>query len=579
MLSRKTVLFFAILLLILQTVPLRAIERRVKLEDAPFIPCTVVDLVTYNQSLINKQLSWVSRGENVDVIAWEKGNKNVLVVLKDGSRGYMPALSFIKGGVSLYVTGNSYWACPYYDLSKSRGQIRYSNYLSAGQYRIIDGGDWGSEKRGFQCGFMVVSSTSNNSKYFVCNSTGKETYARIDFKSYCDKSLQALPYEESPSGSLFFERYGKNSVESYVGLSVNELKAVLGEPDAQIAASRSRKKFTELFYKNVCYVDMSDKNTYDFGAVFYADKSGTIVGADRDAFLSRPKGSVKCFELPSRNADGSVSAERIEHKETPFESFDAFNELVANWFGGRWEKLLKLLLITALLCWLENVKFRINAKIGSNKTALRTSVVIPGIIMLYLFLVTTGPSSLMNILTFLLIAAIIYGTQGWNADFVMKNRCEKCRTLVSPKDFKIVSKSAPYSRYSYTRKELGTHYGSEFVPLGDGFKRVTETKTTDFEDRKYTFIRQDQTLRKDCPHCGHSWTYPRTVTLKSKMEVTDRFSTQSFNTYVKGQIQNIDTGEWITVYKTGKNEVADGNGRVYEQYRDGYYHLGDKRYW
>lgn len=570
---------FLIFLLSLVPVHLGALERRVVIETAPFVPCTTCDLVTYNQSLLNRQLTGVGEGETVNILAWEKGDMNVLVDLADGSRGYMPAFAFIKGGVSIQVPERAYLACPHYDLSTMKGPIKYMNHLPAGTYLICDAGYWSCEKRGLQCGFMVVKPAMKNARYFVSNAPGEESYARIGFKSHCDAAMQALPYETRQSGTLFYERYGRNSVESYKGVSEEDLRSVLGEPDAWIAAPRSKKGHRELFYRNVCYDDPLQKDTYNLGAVFYVDGTGTVVEGSRDAFLSVPKKGTRCLDLPGRDSGGGIEAGRSEHKVTAMESSDAFNQKVGDWFGRGIGKLLKLLLLAVLLCYIENVKFRVNAKVGGNRTALCTSAIIPGVIMLYFFIVTTGPSGLMNIITFLLIAAVIYFALGWNRDFVEKNRCAMCHKLVSPKKYTVIEKGHPYTVHSYTRAELDTHYETDVEDLGDGFDRVTDTKTTDFEDRKYTTVLQDLTIRKDCPRCRHSWTYRDKISLGTKMEVTDRFSTTSSKSYVKTLIRNPETEEIVTVWKTGENELTDGNGNVYKKYQDGFYHLNGKRYW
>ncbi len=563
---------------------LNAIEKKVVIEEAPFVPCTMCDLVTFNQSLLSRQLSGVKRGEVVSVIAWEAGGQNVLVDLRDGSRGYMPAFAFIQGGVTISVPDGAYMCCPLYDLSRNRGPIPYHSFLPRGTYRIYDAGHWSSEKRRLQCGFMEVVSVSNGQKYFVSNSAKNESYAKIDFRAHCGQDLKALPYEQPKDSPLFVEK--KVTIHDYVGLKASELADLLGEPDARISKSRSGKGKEELFYRNVCYQDMGDRLYYNRGVVFYADDGGIVVGASPDAFLATLKKDTKCVPLPGKEtlanpkaveaAKAAPAASQID----PLEAFEDFNAKVSGWFGGRYlEKLLKLLLITLALCLIETIKIRLNIKLGSNKTVLRTAAIFPGIVMLYLVLVTTGNSSLLNILTLLLVAAVIYGTVGWNSDFVEKFRCEKCHRIVPEKIIAGIDKGHPYVHHTYTRKQLGTHFDKEFVPIGNRFNEVTETKTTDFEDRKYTYVMEDQTVHKKCPHCGNTWSYKKTVTLSSKMAVTDRFSTSSFSTYIKGQIQNLDTGEWVTVWKTGKNQYADADGNIYEQYRDGYFHHGNIKYW
>ena len=578
--NRAGTLLFVILFL-LHCIPLDAIDKKVVIEEAPFVPCTTCDLITFNQSILSRQLSGVKRGETVSVMAWESGDQNVLVELRDGSRGYMPAFAFIQGGVTISVPEGSFMCCPLYDLSKNRGPIPYRSLLPQGTYRIYDAGYWSSEKRRLQCGFMEVVSVSNGKKYFVSNSAKNESYANINFREHCSGDLKGLPYEQPKDKPLFVEK--KVTIHDYVGLKVSELANLLGEPDARISKSRSGKGKEELFFRNICYQDMGNRQYYNHGAVFYVDDSGTVVSASHDAFLATLKKDTKCIPILGKEtlADPEAAKTAPAASQTDlWEAFQDFNAKVSGWFGSSYlETLLKLLLIAFALCLIETAKIRLNIKVGSNKTILRTAAIFPGIVMLYLVLVTTGNSTLLNILTLLLVAAVIYGNVGLNTDFVVFFRCDKCHKIVPKNIYTGIDKGHPYVRHDYTRKKVRTHLDREFVPLGNNFDEVTETETTDYEDRKYTFVLQDHAVHKKCPHCGNTWSYTKSVLISSKMVVTDRFSTSSFEKYVKGQILDLDTGKWFTVWKTGKNQYADADGNTYEQYRDGYFHQGNKKYW
>ena len=120
----KTLPVLTTCLILLSSLTGWAVEKKVAIEVAPFVPCTRCKLVSYNQSKLDKQLSGVEQGETVSVLAWESGGQNLLVELRDGSRGYMPAFAFIEGGVTLYVKERQYWGTPLYNLDKSGGKLR-----------------------------------------------------------------------------------------------------------------------------------------------------------------------------------------------------------------------------------------------------------------------------------------------------------------------------------------------------------------------------------------------------------------------------------------------------------------------
>ena len=294
---RKTAL---LLFLSLLSFSAFSLDRKVVIKEAPFIPCVEFNLTVINPSRLSDQISGVKQGEMVHLLAWDKRGQNILVELADGSRGYMPALAFVKGGVVWTVTQDGYKAAPTPSRDKDYGQLRYYLALPKATYKIVDAGFWSILDTGLQPYFMNLVDTKSGNKYTVLNKFDNPSYRDIRFKDYSDADMMSLPEEKPLEKTLFLDDGKEHSIGAFIGYTEEEIIAILGEPDARIAASRSRKNKTELFFRNVCYDGSTweKKGYYNRGVVFYMSE-GKVAEASIDSYYTGPKKAVKTSRLPA----------------------------------------------------------------------------------------------------------------------------------------------------------------------------------------------------------------------------------------------------------------------------------------
>lgn len=560
----KTLPFLTTCLILLSSLTGWAVEKKVAIEVAPFVPCTRCKLVSYNQSKLDKQLSGVEQGETVSVLAWESGGQNLLVELRDGSRGYMPAFAFIEGGVTLYVKERQYWGTPLYNLDKSGGKLRFDSFLPAGRYRIYDAGYWSSEERGLQCFFMDVVSLANGKKYYVSNDPDHGSYAHINFREYVSDDLKNLPLETFPEKPLYHNEGGVWSIKDYVGLTREELAGLLGAPDAWIAASRSKTGKLELFFRNVCYPDPFDKEYMNQGVVFYLGKDGKVEESAVDAYLSTPKDKLATTALPSKvkgMSERSVG-------DTLGASLTWYRRLFANKFVF----IICMLLLVLALGLIERLKIRFSWKLGDNGTAKLTSFILPMVILLP-FVLLGGVGIWFVILTLVLAAVVTwFFTYGWAEEQIDRFRCDCCHRYVPASVYKSIDKGEITKSKSYVTYKERVQTGWRYIPLQEDprFDREFFVQVYQNKEYEYTHHHQTWTYNKRCPHCGNSWSYDVPKIIHTDRELVNTYTTEdAVEKGARADITNRETGKDVTIWRQSNGSFIDSDGNVYEEYDDG----------
>lgn len=561
-------ILFVIVLLSLGLCPAFAISKKVQMSDAPFTPCNVCDVIVLNSSMISAQTTSVPRGEVVNVIAWASNKQDVLVELKDGSRGYMPALSFVENGLVVNVGDQQFWA-GFFNERQNGVEPHFSSFLKEGTYRFVDAKKWSVTKDGITPSYLVVKSTSRGEKYYVSNAAKHVSYTGMDIRSLCPPNLRDLPMESFQEKTLFFDDGARHTISNYIGMTRTELQSVLGEPDAWMSASRSKAKETELFFRNVCFIDHLYSQYITKGAVFYIDKNGVVTEAYPDAYISLLKKGVdfKRLPIPGKNP---AETRKEDRKRDAVLAWEAFVDTVSSYLGGPPIMIIVYVFIFAVLCCLvERLKLRLGLKIGSNKFAKVSSYLLVAISTIFFaFIFLYSYHGLINLLSF---AVAIIVPLAFPFKKIDQCRCEKCGRYMDGRHI-IDTKRGPVLTGRYKDKVRVDHgVRFEYEPLHDGFYKQIKTNYETFEIRDHTYHYQDLLVTKKCSHCGHVWQYKDVDILDNSYEVLERFTEEDTSIEEYGDLIDPDTGERFTVMRYENGHMVDSRGDVYEERSDGIY--------
>lgn len=278
-------LFFLCVLaaLFLTSAPLHASIRRGVTIDAPFFPYANINYLG-TQSNISHQQYTVKKGEIVEILATDSNHVYFKVKLKDGSLGYIPGFFFIKNGL-IYNFGPGY-SC-----------VETGKGLTEGKYRIVNMIDW-VPNYGPNAYKLEIVTINGKTKYTLNISGRAFTSFQFNFISALPKEFLNLPVETPVKKAIFMDTKGLGYATLYKGISETKLISMLGEPDAIIAASRSKYGKKELLFKNVFYPDKNNTKYAACGIVCYMKADGTVESVKENAWNALPLKDLKTSEPP-----------------------------------------------------------------------------------------------------------------------------------------------------------------------------------------------------------------------------------------------------------------------------------------
>lgn len=569
----KLKIAFLLLAVLLAPLRLDAVEKKVLLEEVPFSPCNMQDLIVFNSSMLEKQISGVKRGEMVNVLAWTAGGRDVLVGLRDGSRGYMPAISFLSDEAFVKVNGQEYKACVFYEM-KQEARPRYQFPLPNGLYRIVDVWWWGYRKDSMAPIFWVAQDASSGKKYYVSNDVATPSYSLFNISALTSGDLKDLPREEIAKKTIFFDDGKNHTIERYVGYRREDLEKVFGAPDTWISASRSKDNLTELFYRNICFVDeMGDKRNVIMGAVFYVGADGKVKKTSVDSYRTVPRKKVSFVKVPAPGASvGKPGGESVDFDMR----WNDFYETVTHALDfGKWMTILEVVILTLLLMALQWGLLRAGWKKGKNSAVVVTTylfVVLPAVFFTSVFLETS--SRLINVVNILLPFVLTLGIYPWKQ--ITNFRCERCGKYV-PKDKYYKKTVGPVMLGKYTqdvRVAKGTRY--DYKQLDRTFYREWKTHYEDWETQLHKYHYRKCKYFKRCPGCSYEWTYEEPEYLDHNYEVLNRYTKESTSSAVYGDLYDPYTGQRFTVLRYDDGTMVDSSGNVYAETSDGIRQLENK---
>lgn len=295
--SGKASFVVLIILLLCSSATAAASIRKTVIKDAPFFPYVNLSYLGLQSNLANQQRV-VKKGESAEILSWDRNYNFFKVKLQDGSLGYIPAFFFIKNGIK-HEFERGFRCCEADIYKNSLGNGNYKQDLAPGTYTVTDIQEW-TPKYGPNAKKLVVVA-SKSRKQFIVDIAGKDYNSLgFNFQSILSTSdFKKISADEHVSSKpLFIDTEDLGYTSLYKGISETKLSYFLGQPDAIIAAGRSKYNKKELLYQNVCYPDKNNSKYVSCGVVFYITADGKVEDVKEDAYLTRPNKNLNAVAPP-----------------------------------------------------------------------------------------------------------------------------------------------------------------------------------------------------------------------------------------------------------------------------------------